>query len=65
MKFETDGFHNRGEIVLCFTIAPISPSILMAFLLGVVLLVVGMMFFTLGVELSMTPMGERVGPQAL
>ncbi len=51
--------------MLCFTIAPISPSILMAFLLGVVLLVVGMMFFTLGVELSMTPMGERVGPQAL
>ena len=48
-------------LVLCFTIAPISPSILMAFLLGAVLLIVGMMFFTLGVELSMTPMGERVG----
>ena len=48
-------------LVLCFSIAPISPSILMAFLLGAVLLVVGMMFFTLGVELSMTPMGERVG----
>lgn len=48
-------------LVLCFTIAPISPSILMAFLLGAVLLLVGMMFFTLGVELSMTPMGERVG----
>lgn len=48
-------------LVLCFTIAPISPSILMAFLLGAVLLVAGMMFFTLGVELSMTPMGERVG----
>ena len=38
-------------LVLCFTIAPISPSILMAFLLGAVLLVAGMMFFTLGVEL--------------
>lgn len=48
-------------LLLCFTIAPISPSILMAFLLGAVLLIVGMMFFTLGVELSMTPMGERVG----
>ena len=48
-------------LVLCFTIAPISPSILMAFLIGAVLLIVGMMFFTLGVELSMTPMGERVG----
>lgn len=48
-------------LVLCFTIAPISPSILMAFLIGAVLLIVGMMFFTLGVELSMTPMGEKVG----
>lgn len=48
-------------LLLCFTIAPISPSILMAFLLGAVLLIIGMMFFTLGVELSMTPMGERVG----
>lgn len=48
-------------LVLCFTIAPISPSILMAFLIGAVLLIVGMMFFTLGVEISMTPMGERVG----
>ena len=28
---------------------------------GVVLLVVGMMFFSLGAELAMSPMGERVG----
>ena len=48
-------------LVLCFTIAPVSPGILLAFLAGAVLLIIGMMFFTLGVELSMTPMGERVG----
>ena len=48
-------------LALCFTIAPVSPGILLAFLAGAVLLVIGMMFFTLGVELSMTPMGERVG----
>lgn len=48
-------------ILLSFTIAPISPSILLCFLLGAVLLIVGMMFFTLGAEMSMTPMGERVG----
>lgn len=48
-------------MVLCFTIAPVSPSILMAFIIGAVLLVVGMMFFSLGAELAMTPMGERVG----
>ena len=48
-------------IVLCFSIAPIFPSILLCFLLGAVLLIVGMMFFTQGAELAMSPMGERVG----
>lgn len=48
-------------IVLSFTIAPITPSILLCFLVGAVLVMVGMMFFTLGAEMSMTPMGEKVG----
>ena len=48
-------------LLLCFTIAPIPPSILMTFLVGAVLLIVGMLFFNVGVEISMTPMGERVG----
>ncbi len=48
-------------LLLCFTIAPIPPSILMTFLIGAVLLIVGMLLFNVGVELSMTPMGERVG----
>ena len=48
-------------LVLCFTIAPLEPGILLAFLLGAVLLIVGMMFFTLGAEMSMTPIGENVG----
>ena len=48
-------------LLLCFSVAPISPSILLCFLLGAVLLITGMMFFTLGAELAMTPMGERVG----
>ena len=47
-------------IVLTFTIAPISPSILLCFLLGAVMLIVGMMFFTQGAEMAMSPMGERV-----
>lgn len=33
----------------------------MTFLVGAVLLIVGMLLFNVGVELSMTPMGERVG----
>lgn len=48
-------------LLLCFTIAPISPSILLTFLVGAVLLIIGMMFFTQGAEMSMTPMGERMG----
>ncbi len=48
-------------LILCFSVAPISPSILLCFLLGGAMLMAGMMFFTLGAELSMTPMGERVG----
>lgn len=48
-------------LFLCFSIAPIPPSILMTFLIGAVLLIVGMLLFNVGVELSMTPIGERVG----
>lgn len=48
-------------LLLCFTVAPISPSIVLCFLLGAVLLITGMMFFTLGAEMAMSPMGERVG----
>ena len=36
-------------LLLCFTIAPISSSILLCFLLGAALLIAGMMLFTLGV----------------
>ena len=48
-------------IVLSFTIAPITSSILLCFLVGAVMVMAGMMFFTLGAEMSMTPMGEKVG----
>ena len=48
-------------LILCFTAAPLSPSVLLSFLLGAAMIVVGIMFFTLGTEISMTPMGERTG----
>ena len=48
-------------LLLCFSIAPIPPSILMTFLIGAILLIIGMLFFNVGVELSMTPIGERTG----
>ena len=48
-------------LALCFSVAPISGSILLCFLLGAAMIIVGVMLFTLGAEASMTPMGERVG----
>ena len=48
-------------LVLCFSIATIPNSVLMTFVVGAVLLIIGMMFFTLGAEMAMTPMGERIG----
>lgn len=48
-------------LLLCFTAAPVSPDILMEFLIGAVMLIIGMLFFSIGAEMAMTPMGERVG----
>lgn len=48
-------------LILCLSIAPVSPGILMAFLIGAALLTAGMVLFTMGVDMAMTPMGERVG----
>lgn len=48
-------------LLLCFTITPIPTSILMTFLCGAVLLIIGMLFFNVGVEMSMTPIGEKTG----
>ena len=43
-----------------FSSHPYPPSVLLCFLLGAVMIIFGMMFFTPGAEMSMTPMGERV-----
>ena len=48
-------------LALSFTIAPVPSGILLLFLFGSMLLIIGMMFFNLGAEMSMTPMGEKVG----
>ena len=50
-------------LVLCFLFIPVSSGILLTFLAGGAMLIVGMMFFTLGAELSVSPMGEMVGSQ--
>lgn len=48
-------------MLLCFTITPIPIGGLLAFIVGAVLLIVGMSFFTIGADMAMTPLGERVG----
>lgn len=48
-------------LLLSITIAPLEAGILVLFLFGALLLVVGMGFFTLGVDMSMIPMGEGIG----
>ena len=48
-------------LLLSFTIAPVSPDILLEFLIGAVMLIIGMFFFSIGAQMAMTPMGERVG----
>lgn len=48
-------------LLLCFYLAPIPSSILMAFIISSILLIIGMMFFTLGTEMGIVPMGERIG----
>ena len=47
--------------VLCFFFIPVGSGLMLAFLVGAVLLIVGMGLFTLGAELSMTQMGNLVG----
>lgn len=46
---------------LLITIAPVSASILISFIIGTVLLIIGMGLFTLGADISMMPMGQYVG----
>ena len=50
-------------LFVSFAIVPISPGVLLSFLAGALFVMAGMMFFTLGAEMSMTPMGEKVGAQ--
>lgn len=49
--------------ILCFYVISVPTDILMAFVVGALMLVLGMGLFTLGTDLSMTPVGEYVGSQ--
>ena len=50
-------------LILSFTIVPMPWYIILLFLIGAILLIFGMGLFTLGADIAMIPMGERVGAQ--
>lgn len=50
-------------LLLSVTITPMPVGTLVMFLTGAVLLIIGMAFFQLGTDVSMTPMGEGIGAQ--
>ena len=47
-------------LLLSLTCTPIPSGVLLSFLVGAVMLMVGMMFFSVGAEAAMEPMGEKV-----
>ena len=50
-------------IVISIILVPIPTGTIMLFLGGAALLIIGMGFFTLGVDMAMIPMGEGIGVQ--
>ena len=48
-------------LVLSMTAAPIPSGVMLSFLLGAFLLILGMMFFSVGAEVAMEPMGGHIG----
>ena len=48
-------------ILLGHTIVPIPTDLMLCFLIGAVMICVGMGLFTFGAETSMTPIGNRIG----
>ncbi|GMO25429.1 MAG: DUF1538 domain-containing protein [Termitinemataceae bacterium] len=50
-------------LIASIIFVPMSAGIIMMFIVGAALLIVGMGFFTLGADMAMMPMGEGIGAQ--
>ena len=48
-------------LILSMTVVPMRIGTIALFLMGAVLLIIGMGFFQLGAEISMTPLGQGIG----
>ena len=47
--------------VMCLWFVPVTPDLMLAFVIGAALLIVGMALFTLGSDVSMTQIGTHIG----
>lgn len=50
-------------MILHYTLTPMTKGLFMLFAIGAVMLIFGMGLFTLGADVSMMPMGERIGAE--
>ena len=48
-------------LILSLSVASIPSGVLLSFLMGTIMLIGGMMFFSVGAEVAMEPMGSHVG----
>ena len=48
-------------LLMCLFIVPIQTDLVLCFVLGAVMLVFSMGFFSLGADVSMTPIGNKIG----
>lgn len=48
-------------MALCFFVTPVPTDLMLAFVIGTVMLILGLGLFTYGAEASMTPMGNYIG----
>ena len=47
--------------ILSFTVTPLSTDVIIEFIIGAIMLIIGTGLFTLGAEMSMSIIGERIG----
>ena len=46
---------------MCFFVSPMSTDLMLSFLIGTLMVILGMGLFSLGADVAMTPIGNRIG----
>lgn len=52
-------------LLICFTLVPVQSGAFLAFLIGALMLIVGMGLFSMGADTAMTPIGQYIGSTAI